>query len=222
MSKVFCLRFVCDLTKGDCQPSEPVSTRSTTCLHGARHVYISTRLSTWRPARLHGAQHVYMAPNMSRSVQERPGSVQERPRGVQEWPGHPGASRSGPGASRSAQDVPQERPGTSRSVAGTSMSVAKVGHMRKMTVSVGGPGPYVDQNGRFACPVEQIRRSCQWQGSWCSVLCGPEWPFCAPCHENAVFSRRQMGQNGRFVCPVQRTWRSCQWQGSWAWALGGP
>ena len=57
----------------------------------------------------------------------------------------------------------QERPGTSRSVRGASMSVAKVGHMRKIAVRVGGPGPYVGQNGRFACPVQQIRRS--WPGS---------------------------------------------------------
>ena len=157
MSKVFCLYFVCDLTKVDCQPSEPVSTRSTACLHGAQHVYISPSLSTWRPARLHGAQHVYMAPNMSRSV--------------------PGASKSVPGASRSGQDIRerpgvQERPGSVQERPGRPPGASRNVPERPGNVHVSGEGrSYAQDNG---------------QRGWSWALCGPELSFCVPCATNAA------------------------------------
>ncbi len=150
----------------------PIASRMGPCLSCPGHMRHIQELQE----RLGASRSVPGASRSGRDIRERPG-----------------ASRSVPGASRSARDVPerpgasaQERPGTSRSVRGASMSVAKVGHMRKIAVRVGGPGPYVGQNGRFACPVQQIRRSCQWPGSWSWFLCGPEWPFCVPCHENTV------------------------------------
>ena len=78
---------------------------------------------------------------------------------------------------------------------------------------------HVGQNGRFACPVQQIPMS---SGPWRM----PTWSFCVPCaantdvkwapaHANMVVLRalcskygRQVGpsacQHSRFACPVQQ------------------